>query len=810
MWRNYFITALRNFLGNKVQGLIQVVSLAIGISASLFIGLYILHEFTTDKFNTNLDRIYRVEYGNQVGLWPAIGHQIAQEIPEVEKVVRLINWSGKERIFSSPYSPSDDSLDVRQIEFTGYYWCDSTIFDIFTIPLLQGDPHTALRDPHTCVISETVARKFFPDRDPVGEVLWGGGLVITGVFKEIKKSHIDLNMLISMVSFDSIAGFKRGHPGYLNDYLDQHYMTYVLVNEGLEGSYLEAKIDEHFKQKWNPGDGYEFEHAFRLRPLRDIYFANDLEGESNTFNHGNLSLLRILMVIALSVLALGIINYMNLTTARSTLRAKEVGIRKVAGSSMSHLFIQFQTEAVLVAFFSFVAGIILITVSMPGFRNLTSTDLELAPLTNALTWFLVFLGIVLLGILSGTYPALVISGFKPVETLYSRRIQGRGSLIIRRILLTFQFTVCIMLIIGVTVIFKQLAFMKQTDPEFNTELVVNFRDGSFYWQNEPLKRDLIRERLLQFPSIQKVSFSSLISGDEQTIIPEPRRLNGMAAHTAWLGIDPEFLNLMEIDLVAGRNFNREIPADFRQGQRGRMPKILVNETFIRAFDLEPVGPQIITWDGGSRMEILGIIKDFHFNSLHQKIQPIMFSWQVFLPVMSIKLSPGYDPEVLRSVQSELHLLFPVTSENLFKFSFLDETYLQQYSKDEQTARIILNFVLVAILLAALGLFALASFMATRRTKEIGIRKAFGASGRSVLLLLSLEYMKWVLLSVTLASPLAWIILNRWLQSYAYRTGISWWVFVLAFLFALLITFATVTWQSLKTARTNPVDSLRYE
>jgi putative ABC transport system permease protein len=344
MFRNYFLTAIRNFLGNKVQALIQVVSLAIGITASLSIGLYILHEVSTDKFNRKIDRIYRVEYGNQVGMWSAIGHQIAQEIPEVEKVVRLINWTGKDRNFTSPYSPSDDSLDVRLIEFTDFYWCDCTIFDIFTIPPAQGDPRTVLRDPHSCVISETVARKFFPDRDPVGEVLWDGGLVITGVFEDVKNSHIVLNMLISIVTFDSTSGSPRASPWYLNDYADRHYMTCVLVNEGVEGNYLETKIYEHFYQKWTSGEAYEFEHTFRLRPLRDIYFSTGLEGESNTFNQGNLALFRILMVIVLSVLALGIINYINLTTARSTLRAREAATKKAFGGSVRSVLILLSFE----------------------------------------------------------------------------------------------------------------------------------------------------------------------------------------------------------------------------------------------------------------------------------------------------------------------------------------------------------------------------------------------------------------------------------------------------------------------------------
>ena len=811
MFRNYFITALRNFQRNKAQAFIQLISLAVGIIAAIFIGLYVQHEYSYDQFNERIDRIYRLEFGNQVSLWNAIGTQISQEIPEVEKVVRLVNWSGKDRVFTSNYSPSDDSLEVRFIEIGNQYWCDSTLFDVFSIELIQGDVATALKIPGNGIISESAAKRVFGDQDPLGEQFWGGGLTIAGVFRDLPNSHIDLDLLISMVSFENMGGAARGEPGYLNNYGGgSSWMTYVLLEEGVDPSYLEERIDAFFKEKWKNTFEYEAINSFHLRPLREIYLSNGLDGEFNTFNHGNRDLLRVLMATAFFVLILGIINYMNLTTARATLRAREVGIRKVTGASARRLFLQFQVEAVLLTLFSFLLGILMLILFLPGFRRLTGADLNIQFLEIPGTWLIILALVLLLGFFSGAYPSLYMTRFRPVESLAGKQFTGRGSMVFRRILLTLQFTISIILIIGVLVISKQISYMQSTDPGFNMENVVTITGGNHLWQMDPAPRKLIRERLLQFPDILQVAFTSGMTGDEQNMSAEPYRMNGIEKHAAWLGIDPGYLDLMEIGIQLGRDFDRELPGDYIPDRGDGMPRILVNETFVREFELEHTGAQIITWENGFEQEIIGIVSDFHFSSLHDKIPPTMLGWANFLPWLTVKVSPGSTQATIARIQTELSGLLPELDPDFFKYSFLDENYAAQYDNDKRTGRIILIFAIVAILLACLGLFGLALFMAARRVKEIGIRKSFGASVRSLFILLATEYLRWIMVSVILACPAAWFIMNKWLESFAYRTGISWWVFALAILFAVLITFATVSWQSRKTARTNPVESLRYE
>ena len=810
MLRNYFITALRNILRNKIQSLIQVLSLAIGITAAIMIGLYVKHEFSYDRFHEKLDRIYRVEFGAQVGLWSAIGHQIKQEIPEVENVARVLNWHGKDWCMTLEYIPSNDSANKRIADVYNVYWCDSSVFDLFTIPLIQGDRITALKDPNSCVISKNTAKKLFGDEDPIGESFGEEGLwTITGVFEDLMNSHLDINLFISIVTLQKNGGVERGHPRYLNNYADQAHITYVLLPEGADPSFVEKRIDDFFQDKWKTTFEYEAENSFHLRPLKEIYFSNNLENEMNTFNHGNRGLLRVLSSVAIFILVLGIINYMNLTTARASLRAREVGIRKVVGSTKPGLIRQFLVEATVVTLLSFLIALTLVHLLLPGFNQLASTELDMQIWNMPGTWIPILLLVILLGILSGIYPAVYLTGFQPMASISGSQFKGKGSVYFRRILLTFQFTISMILIIGVLVISSQLNHMKTTELGYNNELIVHLPENNL-WGPDHLKRQLIREKLLNNPNVRGVTFSHGISGEEQNIVAEPGTLKGIKKYTAWQGIDPEYIDLMEIQIVKGRNFSRNRPADYWPDRGNQTGRIMVNETFLREFELEFPADHFITYENGFQQEIIGVVNDFHYTSLHEKIQPTSFFWMEYLSYLSIKITPQNIESTLKFIQSELESIFPEKFEYTLQYSFLDETYARQYIRDEKTARIIINFAIVAVLIACLGLFGLSSFMAARRIKEIGIRKAFGASVQSVFLLLAREFIKWVGLAIVIACPVAWIIMDRWLQSFAYRTNISWWIFAVAILTALVITFATVTWQSLKTARTNPIESLRYE
>ena len=438
MFRNFVILALRNIIRNRIQSVIQIVSLVIGIAAFILIGLYVKNEVSYDRFNENFDRIYRLEFGNRVGQPTAPGHQIKQQFSEVENVVRLVNWQGKDEAIHLSYIQEGDSTEISTVKVEDYFWCDSSIFEVFSFDFIQGDPASALRDPNSVVLSESIARRIFGDADPIGKALSGNWLTVTGVIEDVKNSHIEINMLISLMSNPAQSDYERGDPGFLNNYVaDFSYITYLLLPETNDPEYVEERINAYFSVNTPVGSGIDFEESsYSLRPLKEVYFTTDVISEKNYCKHGNLRLLRIVGTIAMFILLLAIINYVNLTTARASLRAKEVGIRKVTGSSKTTLIIQFLVESMVVALFSFLIALILVVILLPGFNQLASTDMDLQFIIKPGTWIIFIISILLLGVISGLYPALLLTRFQPVESLSGLKSRGSGSLNFRRILQT--------------------------------------------------------------------------------------------------------------------------------------------------------------------------------------------------------------------------------------------------------------------------------------------------------------------------------------------------------------------------------------
>jgi putative ABC transport system permease protein len=582
-------------------------------------------------------------------------------------------------------------------------------------------------------------------------------------------------------------------------------MTYLLLPENADPAYFEKRIHDLFKPKWIREFNYTEAFDFTLRPLRDIYMSTELENEWNNFLHGNRKMLNILLAVALFTLIIAIINYINLTTARASLRAREVSIRRVVGSTKMKLIGYFLTESLIVAFLSFLLALTIVQMVLPGFNRLASTDLSILPAPIHELIFFAVLAISLTALLSGIYPSLYMTRFRTVISLTKGREAAGRQTVFRRILLSFQYTISVMLIIGVIVILNQLNYMKNADLGFNKELVITSRDTWFV--PDLSKRDLVRAKLLQNPDIKAIAFAQFLVGGEQFTALGKVTVQGTEKQVLWRYTEPDFFDLMGIELLDGRNFSRDRdrPTDGTEDS-SKVRKVIINETAMREFGLEsPVGEFMDTKT--RKLEIIGVIKDFHCQSQHEKIVPTIYNWHGgFMRYWHIKIAPENVPATLRFIKKELGSMM----DNPFNYSFLDDTFEIQYETDERTAKVIGIFAIVAVLISCMGLFGLSTFMAARRTKEIGIRKAMGASERTLFLLLSLEFVKWISLSVIIACPVAWIIMNRWLQNFAYRTNISWWIFALAILIAFLIAFSTITWQSLKTARTNPVEALRYE
>ncbi len=789
-----------------MQSAIQVSSLTIGITAVILIGLYAKQEWSYDQFHEKLDRIYRLEFSDNVGLTSAAGSHIINNIPEVEDMVRLISWDGKDYQYLWKYYPDADSTGGEKIHAVeDIYWCDSSIFNVFSFKFIQGDPKNALRDPNSLILTESTARNIFGDEDPVGRVI--GEYYITGIIEDVENSHLEINYLASISHRDTLNGQARGHSGYLNNWGNRVFVTYLLLPEYSDPDYIESRINHYFASMQEDfGSEITETRNYSLRPLEEVYFTNGMRSEDNYCRHGNKKLLNILISTAAFLLLLAVINYVNLTTARASLRAREVGIRKVVGSSKIRLIQQFLTEAILVSLFSFLLALTLVQLLIPQFNKLMDTELHMLLNSGLLPWVLYFISAITLGVISGFYPAFIMVRFKTIESLYGKQGTAKGALVFRRMLLTFQFVVSIILIIGITVVVKQLKFMKSADLGFNKELIVNFKITGIAKTRDRAKRQLMKQKLHQYPGIRGVAFSKNIFGSDDSNTNWLLELNGMKTPCNLLFTDPDFLDVMGVELLEGRNFSYDRVPDLYTNN-DQYVRILLNETAIKETGIEdPIG-YTETSENGRKLEIIGVVKDFNFKSQHEKIEPCILAWGGYVGDAFINIAAENIPGSLRVIRKEFERVLPDTP---FQYSFLDETYDRQYHRDEQTATIIIIYAFIGFLIACLGLFGLASFMAARKTKEIGIRKAIGASERSVFLLLSSELIKWVLLSVLIACPAAWIIMNKWLQNYAYRTQIGPGVMILAVFVVISITFLTVAWHSVKTARTNPVDSLRYE
>ncbi len=805
MFKNFFLTAHRNIIRNKIQSAIQVSSLTIGITAVILIGLYAKYEWSYDQFHEKLDRIYRLEYADNVGLSLAPGHQIMENIPEVESMVRLLSWDGKDHKSNWRHFPDgDSSAREKLISVEDIFWCDTSIFNIFSFNFIQGDPNNALRDPKSLVLTESTAREIFGDEDPVGRVL--AEYTVTGIIEDVENSHLEINFLGSISYQDTLFGIPRDDPRYLNNWIGNNFFTYLLLPEHSDPIRIETQINEYFASNQENNSLEITESRFySLRPLDEVYFTNGLRNENDYCRHGNKTLLIILISTAISLLGLAIINYVNLTTARASLRSREVGVRKAIGSSILRLIQQFLTEAILVSLFSFLIALTLVQLMIPPFNKLASTELQMPLSSGLIPWALYFLAAILLGVISGIYPAFIMVRFRTIESLSGAQDTGKGTLLFRRLLLTVQFTVSIILFIGLMVVVKQLKFMKTADLGFNKDQIIYVgvhEIGGVEFQSE---RQALKQRLLEYPGIRGVTYTGNIFGSNESATLFTPEINGIKNQFSQLSADPDFLDIMGMELLAGRKFSWDRPGDFYR--YGNSIRILMNETATREYELkDPVGFTEI-WESGFTIEVIGVVKDFNFKSQHEAIEPCILAWGMFMGSAFIKIAPENLPASMRSLKKVFEQEFP---ERPFQYYFLDETYDRQYQKDEQTVKIIFIYAFIAILLACLGLFGLASFMAARKTKEIGIRKSIGASERSLFLLMTREFVKWVILSVLIACPVGWILMNNWLQTYAYHTNVGVGIMLVAVFITVIITLLTVSWHSMKIARTNPVVALRYE
>ncbi len=806
MIRNYLKIAFRNLWRNKTFTAINIFGLALGISTCLLIMLFVQNEWSYDRFNAKSDRIVRVVFRGSIGgekmkeamAMPPVAQTLKSTYPEVEAATRL-RRAGYPRV----------SYQDKTFREDAFAYVDSNFFQVFTFPLLQGDPNTVLLQPNTIVISETVAQKYFGQEDPIGKVLnfkdWKTGFKITGVMKKMpENSHFHYDILGSMAS---------DRESRVPSWMTSEYYTYLVLAPGYDYKKLEAKlpqiVEKYMAPQLEKAMGLTFAQ-FRqkgndiglfLQPLTDIHLRSDLTLELEP--GGDIRYVYIFSVIALFMLTIACINFMNLSTASASKRAREVGIRKVLGSLKKQLVKQFLIESILIAAVALVISVCLVYWAIPFFNRISGKNLSLHLLGNP--WLipgLLFFGLIT-GILAGSYPAFFLSSFKTVAVLKGKLTANKNSVGLRSGLVVFQFFISIMLIVGTTIVYKQLSFIQNKKLGYDKDQMLIVEQT--YWLGG--NQDAFRQKLLNDPRVAGVSSSDYLpagASDNNNFMVFPDNNSTNLVKTLRYDVDYSYIPTFGMKISEGRNFSKEFGTD--------SAGIIINEETAKAFgwSKNAIGHTLTRSENdGSRItfHVIGVVRDFHFKSLHEHISPLVMVLTKNSGTMIVKTKTKNVAGLLASMKKDWTDL---KAEAPFSYSFLDERFNNTYQAEQKVGLIMALFAGLTILVACLGLFGLTTFTAEQRTKEIGIRKVLGATVTSIVTLLSKDFLKLVVIAFVIASPIAWFAMNKWLEDFAYRINISWWIFALAILLTVLITVVTVGFRAIKAAVANPVTSLRSE
>jgi putative ABC transport system permease protein len=801
MLKNYLKIAVRNLLKHKAYSFINIAGLALGMTCCLLILLYVQHELSYDRFHRQADRIYRIfwQSGNPQTRTPhPMAQAMARDFAEIESAVSLspIWGPGLTRPqFSVRYG--DKRFEEREV-----FSADSTFFEVFSFRLIKGDPRTALRSPASLVITERMAEKYFGEEEPMGKVLTVNNSVdlkVTGVMENVPAhSHFHFDFLISYVLL------KMRETGSYYEWEDFGHYNYVKLAPNADPEMLEAKIPEWFLSynDWPADDVEELKDgrvAFRLQPITDIHLHSHLKWELEP--NSDVAYVWLFSAIAIFVLLIACISFMNLSTARSATRAREVGVRKVLGAFRTQLLGQFLGESILLSVMALLLTLAAVELLLPFFNSLSGRNLAV-DYRNGGRLILGMCGMALLvGIISGSYPAFFLFALQPVKTLKDAMRFGASSARFRQILVVSQFAISIALIASTFIVAAQLEFLKNKNLGFDKAqvVVVPIKSDAMRRNDEAVKAELLRT-----PSVVGVTAVSNVPGGRFN----QNEIYWQAAENeqdvSQVRVDYDFFKTLGIEMAQGRSFSRAMATDSAAA-------FILNETAVRLYDWDTAVGKEITWlddDDTRRGLIIGVAKDFHFQSLHRSIEPLIFhvlpeGFNYFL----IKMDSHDLPNTLAEVEKKWKAFEP---DRAFEYSFLDEDFAALYNAEESMQGVVGNFSLLAILIACLGLFGLASFTMQQRTKEIGVRKVLGASVTSIVGLLLKEFVKLIVMAMLIASPIAYYTMSRWLHDFAYRIEIGVLTFALAGGLALAIALLTVSAQAIKTALANPVEVLRYE
>ncbi|MGF7037141.1 ABC transporter permease [Mucilaginibacter lappiensis] len=793
MIKNYFKIALRNLWRHRGFSFINIAGLSIGITAGFFIFMYVAFELSYDKLHSKADRIYRLvtdiktpseTLNTGITSW-AFAPNIKADLPEVESFVRISGGSFLVRRGNIKFQ------EERSM------FADSAFFKVFDFKLLKGDPKTALTTPASIVFTESTAKKYFGNANPMGQtVLITGDAIpakVTGIMKDFpENSQIKADMVISMTSLT-----QKFNKGIDDQWGNFGATTYLLLKPGTTQKALEAKLPAFLQNR--DGEGMkksQMLYTLFLEPLKTVYLYSKRGGQET----GSISNVYIFGIVAIFILLIACINFINLTTARSVERAKEVGIRKVVGAERGQLAGQFIGESVVLCLIAFILTLIFSAMLLPMFNQLAGKTISAGIFSNWYYLTILFVTSVGIGLLAGIYPALVLSSFKPVMVLKGRFSGSNKGNVLRKTLVVAQFSISIALIIGTIVVYTQMDFMRNRDLGFSKDqmLVLNTN-------GDPAK-DALKQAISLLPGVKSTaSASSIPGGGNSGAYSEIENKKGdlQIANLDLYFVDYDYVDQFKIKMVAGRSFSRSFGTDTAQA-------MLINEAAVKLFGYsspqQAIGRRFKQW--GREGKIVGVMKDFHFRSLQEVIKPLTMRIELRnLDLITVKVSPKNLSSTLAQIESKWKVLVPNRPYNYY---FLDEFFDRQYRSEQRFGKLFFNFAVLAIFISCLGLLGLASYSTLQRTREIGIRKVLGASVPGIVNLLSVDFLKLVIASFFIAMPLAWYFMHKWLQDFAYRIDISWWVFVLAGILAIMVAIATISFQAIKAAMSNPVKSLRSE
>jgi putative ABC transport system permease protein len=794
MLRNYFKIALRHLQKNKLYTAVNIFGLSIGIASCLLIGIYIWQELSFDRFHKNADRIARVTWQYNFGdaenkvatTGTKVGPEFQRRFPEVQAFTRLLKY------------PRVVGYNNEMFNEKNFLYADSAFFSMFSFPLLKGDPKTVLAGPDKLVITNSAAKKYFGNEDPVGKTVNVGGtkdFLITGVAEDAPGA--------SQIRFDFVGTFSSLNAAKEEKWNEANYITYLLLQDEKSLPAVQRKIDGYIKTVGKEEmhlEGNQF-MAYHLEPLTRVHLHSELDGfEPNS----NILYIYILAAIALLILLIACVNYTNLSTAQAAKRSAEISMRKVMGAGKGQVFNQFIIETFLLTLLGVVLALVLSAVFLPSFNQLSGKDFQLRILFQPGLLLLLFVGAILIALGAGAYPAFILSGAKLI-TILKAGFSFTGSATLRKSLIVVQFVISIFLIIATIVILQQLSFIRSKDLGYSKDQVavlpVDRKMSEHY--------DDIKKALAGNPGVLSVAGA----------YEEPTHIDwGDGIHTKdgkeisvnALPVDEDFVKTMNLKIIAGSDYNQTdvMQFDTSNGGTNLRYSFIVNESAVKALGWKPEEAIGKTITKGNDGVIKAVVKDFHFRSMHEPINPlVIFLDKRMMGSLFVKLSGSNVAASLQKLEKTWKERVP---HRPFEYRFLDENYAELYKTEQQAAGVFTSFSSLAILLACLGLFALTAFTMVQRTKEIGIRKVLGASVPDILALVSKDFLRLVVLALLIATPLAVLATSKWLDSFVYKINLQWWVIALAGIVTILIAFLTICLQAIKTAVANPVKNLRTE